>query len=50
MSLTQHVAVAIAALTTCDATALIDGQPQPHASVITCTNPASGATWQISVD
>jgi opacity protein-like surface antigen len=25
-------------------------QPQPRAPMITCTNPASGATWQIRID
>ncbi len=55
MFLTRHLAVAIAALTTCVATPSVaaaptDGQPQPNAPMITCTNPASGATWQISID
>ena len=55
MFLTRHLAVAAAALTTCVATASVaaapaNGQPQPGAPAITCTNPASGATWQISVD
>ena len=50
MSLTRHAAVAIAALATCGATAPGDGQAQPAASVLTCTNPASGATWQIGID
>ena len=50
MSLTRHAAVAIAALATFGATAPGDGQAQPAASVLTCTNPASGATWQISID
>lgn len=50
MLLTRHLAAAIAALTACVAAAPLDGQPQPNARVITCTNPASGATWQISID
>ena len=50
MSLTRPAAVAIAALAICAATAPGDRQPRPDASVITCTNPASGATWQISID
>ena len=25
-------------------------QPQPAAHAVTCTNPASGATWQIDID
>jgi hypothetical protein len=49
MFLTRHVA-AIAALATCVAAAPVDGQSQPYALMITCTNPASGASWQISVD
>ncbi|HEY3847070.1 MAG TPA: hypothetical protein VGL95_08150 [Acetobacteraceae bacterium] len=50
MFLSRHLAAAVAALTTCVAAAPIDGQPQPHTLAITCTNPASGATWQISID
>ncbi len=42
--------MAIAALATCVATAPVHGQPRLHAPLITCTNPASGATWQISID
>jgi hypothetical protein len=38
--------VAIAALATCIAAASGDGPPLE----ITCTNPASGTSWQISVD
>jgi len=52
---TRHLAVAIAALTACLAATRLaaapaDAPPQPNAPSITCTNPASGATWQISVD
>ena len=50
MFLTRQVAAAIAAVATCGAAASADAQPQPRAAVITCTNPASGATWQISID
>jgi hypothetical protein len=50
MFLIRHVAAAIAAVATCGAAAPADGQPSPRAPVITCTNPASGATWQISID
>ncbi len=50
MFLIRHVAAAITALATCGAAAPADGQPSPRAPVITCTNPASGATWQISID
>jgi len=45
----RHLAAA-AALTMCVAAAPVDGQPEPRAPVVTCTNPASGATWQISID
>ncbi len=49
------LAVALAALTssaapTCIAAAPGDGQPQPNAPLVTCTNPYSGTTWQISID
>lgn len=47
---TRRLAAAIAALTISVAAAPIDGQPGLHTSLITCTNPASGASWQISVD
>ena len=50
MFLNRHVAAAIAALAICVAAAPIDGPPQANAPVITCTNPASGAAWQISID
>jgi hypothetical protein len=47
--------VVIAALTACLATAglaapPLDAQPAPTPPAITCTNPASGTTWQISID
>ena len=50
MFLTRHVAAAIAALATCVAAAAIDQQSPPRSPVVTCTNPASGATWQINID
>jgi len=50
MFLNRHLAAAIAALTICMAAAPIDGQPQPRPPLVTCTNPSSGATWQISID
>jgi hypothetical protein len=46
----RYLAATIAVLTLCVAAAPGDGQPRPHAAMITCTNPASGATWQISID
>jgi hypothetical protein len=45
-----HLALAIAALTICVAASPIDGKPPSHSAVLTCTNPASGATWQINID
>src|SRR5580693_6897743 len=51
MVLTRHLAVAIAtAPAVCVVAAPVDGQRQPHAPVISCVNPASGWTWQISID
>jgi hypothetical protein len=44
----RNLAVAIAALTTCLAAA--PGDVQPRTAALTCTNPASGTTWQISID
>ena len=46
----RHAAAVIAALTIGVAAAPARGQPVPHAPVIVCTNPASGATWRISID
>ncbi len=50
MSLTRLVATVIAALTTCGTAAPVHGQPLPRVPAITCINPASGATWWISID
>lgn len=55
MFLTRHLAMAVATIAICLPTASVgaapvDGQPRPSAPVVTCTNPASGATWQISID
>ena len=47
---THHVAAAVAVLTTCVAAAPAEAPPQQRAPVVTCTNPSSGATWQISID
>ena len=53
MFLTRHVAAAIAALAAClrpaGGRARRRAAPAARARV-TCTNPASGATWQISID
>ena len=40
---------AVAALTACVAASPATAQTRP-ATAITCVNPASGATWQISID
>jgi predicted trehalose synthase len=50
MFLTRHIVAVSAALLTGVAAASADGQPQAHALMVTCTNPASGAIWQISID
>jgi hypothetical protein len=50
MFLTRELAAAIAVLTTCVVASPGYGQSLPRAPVIACTNPASGWTWQISID
>jgi hypothetical protein len=50
MFLTRHLTAAVAALTASVAAAPVHGQSESRTPVITCTNPASGATWQISID
>ncbi len=55
MFLTRFQALATAGLTTCVAAtclaaAPVGAQPEVNAPPITCTNPASGATWQIGID
>ena len=50
MVLNRQLAALVAALTTCIAAAPFDGQPTLRSPVITCTNPASGASWQINID
>jgi hypothetical protein len=47
---TRHFAAVIAALTTCVAAGPSEAQPESNAPVVTCTNPVSGATWQILID
>ena len=47
---TRHVAAAITALAACGAAASAGAQAQASATVLACTNTASGATWQISID
>jgi hypothetical protein len=50
MFLTRNLAAATAILTACIAAAHAEGPLLSRAPVITCTNPASGATWQINID
>jgi hypothetical protein len=50
MILPFHVAAAIAVLAAGTAATPAVGQPAPRMVAISCTNPASGATWQINVD
>jgi hypothetical protein len=54
MFLNRELAAAIAVLTACvvplPGYGQPHGQPLPRAPVIACTNPASGWTWQISID
>jgi hypothetical protein len=47
---TRYLAAALAVLTILGAAAPDDGQHHVHAVAVTCTNPASGATWQINID
>ncbi len=51
MLVTPHLVTVGAILTICVAAAPNHGKAQAaRAPVMTCTNPASGATWQISID
>ena len=50
MFLTRPRAARIAALAAAMAVPAISGDAQPGKTAITCTNPASGASWQISID
>jgi hypothetical protein len=45
-----RLAAAMATLTICVAAYPAGGQPLARAPLITCTNPFSGTTWQISID
>jgi len=47
---TRYLAAAVAFLTICDLAAPGRAQPHPHAAMIACTNPSSGATWQVNID
>ena len=46
----RPVAWGVAALAAFAATAPLAAQAPPRALTLTCTNPASGATWQITID
>jgi hypothetical protein len=46
----RYLAMAVAVVTICYMAAAGLAQPHAHAAMITCTNPTSGATWQISID
>lgn len=50
MFLNRHLAAGIAALAVCAAAVPVAGQTPPREPSITCTNPASGTTWQIAID
>ncbi len=50
MVLNRPLAAAIAALAAGLAVPAIGAEAQPGATAITCTNPASGASWQINID
>jgi hypothetical protein len=47
---TRSLTAVLAVLTLCGVAGPGSAQPNSHAALITCTNPASGATWQISID
>lgn len=49
MFLNRHIAAGIAALAAC-AAAPSPAAEAPRGPAITCTNPASGTTWQITID
>ncbi len=46
----RSAAAAVAALTACMAAAPASGQSHVPPVSVTCVNPASGTTWQISID
>ncbi|MBV8613436.1 MAG: hypothetical protein JOY66_06640 [Acetobacteraceae bacterium] len=46
----RRMARGIAALAACAASSPLAAQAPPRALTLTCTNPASGATWQITID
>lgn len=46
----RYITAMLAILAPCGVAASALAQSPPRLSVMTCTNPASGTTWQISVD
>ncbi|MGO8919394.1 MAG: hypothetical protein ACLQJR_26120 [Stellaceae bacterium] len=50
MFLNRPLAAGVAALAACMAVPAIGGEAPSGVTAITCTNPASGASWQISID
>jgi hypothetical protein len=50
MFMTRRLAASIVALLPCLAAVPAGGEAPAHAPAVTCTNPSSGATWQISID
>lgn len=50
MLLSRPLAAGVAVLAAGMAVPAAGGDAPPGAAVITCTNPASGATWQIRID
>ncbi len=50
MFLTRRRAAAIAALAAAMGVSAIDTRAQAGVTAITCTNPTSGASWQIRID
>ncbi len=50
LPINRQVVLAIAALTVGVLTPVIGNAAPPAATTLTCTNPASGATWKISID
>ena len=50
MFLTRRRAAAIAALAAAMGVSAIDARAQAGVTAITCTNPTSGASWQIRID
>jgi hypothetical protein len=50
MFLSRPLAAGVAALAVGTAAAALSAEPPRGISALTCVNPASGASWQISID